>query len=235
MELNRIYLDNIPVELKALIQLYVNEEDLDNWYQIIGIPDEKLYWTCFYSLFLSDFRLIINDKKNDDSYLDQYKYLLNVENIINQINSHRFDGVVYLISKGTDVNTKDDDGYPIIVLSGMLGDINIFKYLIKYGANVGYQNNNRNNILIWASLHDRTEIVKYLVLEHNFDINHQNINGDTALINISMCCDLDMVGFLVTHGGDLRHKNIRGNSALSILSDIWDQSLIDELLDLEKK
>ena len=92
----------------------------------------------------------------------------------------------YLISKGVDIETKDDRGFTPLHLSIFKSNSNMFVYLISMGANV-----NTQDIKNETPLHDSIRIndleFTKLLLERGADPYIKDNNGKTPLD----CCKVD--------------------------------------------
>ncbi len=94
---------------------------------------------------------------------------------------------VYAYSKiyTEDKQNYDEDGnyakkYTPLMVASTIGDINIVKKLIDFGANINFQNSQGYTALMWASINKKTEIVKELI-SAGADMTLQNKEGKTAL------------------------------------------------------
>ncbi len=93
------------------------------------------------------------------------------------------DKIEYLVSKGLDVNAKDDKGTTTLMWHLMygVGCIGTVKFLVEKGADVNVRNHKGNTALILASKNGAIdEVIQYLV-EMGADINAKDNDGNTAL------------------------------------------------------
>ena len=93
------------------------------------------------------------------------------------------DRIEYFVSKGLDVNAKDDKGTTALMWHLMFGGgcIGTIKYLVEKGADINVRNHKGNTALILASKNSASdEVIKYLV-EMGADINAKDNDGNTAL------------------------------------------------------
>ena len=111
-------------------------------------------------------------------------------------NFGHLDVVKYLISKGADVNMKNDDriGGTALNIASYKGYLEIVKYLVEKGADVNMKNGRfGNTALIGVS---NLEVVKYLISK-GADVNAKNNDGSTALMIASREGHLEVVKVLV--------------------------------------
>lgn len=109
------------------------------------------------------------------------------------------DRIEYFVSKGLDVNAKDDKGTTALMWHLMFGGgcIGTIKYLVEKGADINVRNHKGNTALILASKNGASdEVIKYLV-EMGADINAKNNDGNTAL---SVAKDNKIKAFLRSKG-----------------------------------
>ena len=93
------------------------------------------------------------------------------------------DRIEYFVSKGLDVNAKDDKGTTALMWHLMFGGgcIGTIKYLVEKGADINVRNHKGNTALILASKNSASdEVLKYLI-EMGADINAKDNDGNTAL------------------------------------------------------
>lgn len=240
MEFESVYFDLLPRELIAFIQFYVEHESLDSWCTIIKYCENKVYWEYFYSLFIKDWKLIIDRGPEDLTFLEQYKELLNLnlsdEGILAySASQERMDEMVYLVNKGIYIDEPDRFRNTALMYAStnQMGDLEPVEYLVENGADVDIQNSGGDTPLILASSAGYSEIIEYL-LDRGADINHQDVYGDTALINASVNEYLDVIELLVNRGAKVNIRNERGNTALMTASMEGHLEIVEYLESLNK-
>jgi len=111
-----------------------------------------------------------------ENYLDVDKDM--VENIIRHLK--------YFVSKGANVNAKDNYDYTPLHVAAYYGKIDIVKFLVSKGSDVHARNNEGGTPFHTAVTNyfrdqeDRLEIVKYLVSE-GVDTTAKDDDGETPL------------------------------------------------------
>ncbi|HZS05687.1 MAG TPA: ankyrin repeat domain-containing protein [Blastocatellia bacterium] len=98
----------------------------------------------------------------------------------------------------------------------MNGQTDRIKSLIERGANVRYRDKWKRTPLIWAALGvlNSAEVVRIL-LDSGADIDAQNNNKMTALMEAVLHRDLPVVEVLIEYGADIHITNRHGFTALS--------------------
>lgn len=135
------------------------------------------------------------------------------------------DIMYYLLSKGACINTtllclfkknKTETDYCKSVFFMFFNEyehgnfkVNIIKNILKMGANIYYVNINGRNALLNACECGNFEVVKFLLDEYNFDLNHIDIDGKTALIHASSYGNVNVVNLLLKEIGYVKVKRSR--------------------------
>ena len=71
-----------------------------------------------------------------------------------------------------------------------------------------------NTALMWASLRGHIEIVNYLLMEQNANVNHKNNDLQTALMYACSEGNLTTAKALICHGADINHQDKWGDFPL---------------------
>ncbi|MEC9010503.1 MAG: ankyrin repeat domain-containing protein, partial [Planctomycetota bacterium] len=82
------------------------------------------------------------------------------------------------LASGTDANSKDPNGAPILNAAAVYGHREIVDALVQKGANINGKDNDGNSALHSAAFLGRTEVVEYL-LEKGVDANIKNNKSET--------------------------------------------------------
>jgi len=101
-----------------------------------------------------------------------------------------------------------------LIEAACVGDTVRIKNLIAQGANVNYQNEQINTVLMWAVTHRHVDAAQQL-LNAGADINGQDVLGGTALIVAAGNGDMPMVEMLLKRGADVHLKDAEGNTAFT--------------------
>lgn len=110
----------------------------------------------------------------------------------------------------------------ILIQACMTSDIKKVKSLFEESGfiDVNYEDGtNSNSPLMYACKYGNIDIVKFLVLEKNADVDCRNNKGDNVLIVSSHCGNLPIFRFLIEEGEvDINSTNIDGTTPLMIAS-----------------
>jgi hypothetical protein len=123
-----------------------------------------------------------------------------------------------LLSKGADVEAKDNAKGTPVLWAARGGRTEIVKILLERGANPNVVEHGNNNMtpLIWAAALDNLECVRML-LEHGADVNAFTTQGYTALMQAAQNGTPATVRVLLDHGADRSLVNgYQGQTALEI-------------------
>ena len=104
------------------------------------------------------------------------------------------------------IDSNDDEGYTLLMLSCFHGKLKSFKWLLRHSANVKYRTTNGYTALIVACSRGHVELVQ-LLLTHNANVNDKNNEGLTSLMK---ACDrgyFSIVQLLLTHNANVNDIN----------------------------
>ncbi len=148
------------------------------------------------------------------------------------------DVVLFLISRGADVNFKGKDGRtPLIWAAG--NSFESIKILLENGADVNAKGDDGMNAFIQStfgilSKKVLTEVMD-LLLENGANVNSalisKNAAGWTALHFAAVNGDYDLVKYLLSRGANVNHTSDEGSTALSLAR----QEKYEALVSLLKK
>jgi len=114
------------------------------------------------------------------------KYLVYILNIVIKLDSLYF--VKYLTNSEefkltkSDINTRDTNKEYPIVTALTNGNIEIFKYLLDFGADVNTKNNDDCSLLSLA-INGEAYFIDYLLKQPNININEKDKWGNSSLLN----------------------------------------------------
>ncbi len=88
---------------------------------------------------------------------------------------------LFLIEKGSDVNSYDKNGWTPLMHAAQAGAVNIVRALIEKGANLNAQDQNGNTALMHASGASPHADVVRILIEKGVNLNVADKLGQTAL------------------------------------------------------
>lgn len=152
--------------------------------------------------------------------------------LMERINRNDLSGAREMIEKGADVNQAQDSyGYTALGLSALLGQTELVKLLIQFGANPDLGHRSGDSPLSYAATHGHSDIVKYL-LENGANPNHADSLGFTPLIAASRNGQVEAVIELLNAGADPHAKSKKyGLTALHLASREGFHEIVKILLD----
>lgn len=117
------------------------------------------------------------------------------------------------ISKGVDVNVRDNNNNAVIFeIAGML-DKDTMKYCLSKGINPDIKDKEGNSLLQFMALYGEKDIVKLLVSK-GADVHSVNNNNTAVIHSAVLSGKVDIVRFLVNKGADLTIEDKNGNTVL---------------------
>lgn len=136
------------------------------------------------------------------------------EKFLNAANEGNNELIKELLSKGVDVNYKNDLGQSAIYVAALSkkSDINTIKILLENGADINTKTIEKNTPLMAATTNNNVDIVDFL-LKNGADVNAINSDGRTALINTK---NSNIIQLLLDHGADPNIQDENGVTALMI-------------------
>jgi ankyrin repeat protein len=140
-----------------------------------------------------------------------------------------------LINAGADLDKINIDGKTAAFIAAENGCNEVLKLLIDKKA---YSNDaNGNTLLISAGIYgsgkNENQATIELLLKSGFDINAQNNDGVSVLINATRCANYDVIEYLIKHGANINVQTKSGLTPL-ILASIDNRSEVVSLFLKEK-
>ena len=120
----------------------------------------------------------------------------------------------YLVEKGINANVVNENGEtPLILLSRRNQDPTLIKFFLAKGVDANQTDEEGNNALINAAAENNLAIVKILETETK-EINHQNNNGQTALMWAVKGNSEEVVSYLIENGAKVGIADNDGNNLI---------------------
>lgn len=117
-----------------------------------------------------------------------------------------------LLAQGANPNTKDTDGFPVLVDAAFEGHTEIVRALLAKGANANVVDNEGQTALMLAARRGHTSVVEAL-LEHRANVNVKSKEGATPLWNAILGCEKipakgRIVELMLASGADVNARNL---------------------------
>jgi ankyrin repeat protein len=118
-----------------------------------------------------------------------------------------------LIARGVNVNLKNNEGCPSILLAPRRNANETVKLLVRAGADVNARNPLGETPLMAAAHAGALDLVT-LLLDHGAEVNATDKVGNTPLLNSINSRDLAVIRLLLDRGAELDARDARGRTAL---------------------
>jgi ankyrin repeat protein len=128
------------------------------------------------------------------------------------------------------LNSKDNKGYPPIIIAVSESRTHIVKFLLEKGADINMTNHDGITALIIASNRGYKDIVQ-LLLEKGADINKANNNGETPLYAASVKNYTQIVSILLDNGAEVDKPTSEGYTPLMMASNYGHLDTVKLLLE----
>lgn len=130
------------------------------------------------------------------------------------------DNAIDLIKKGANVDFKNDKkgDFPLLICARK-GYLELFKVLIKRGANVNLTNNYFTTALMAAARHGYKDMVDILLL-FGADVNARCLDGDSALFSAKRHGQKECFDILLKANATLTTKNLANESIFDVQGDV---------------
>ncbi|MFP3089941.1 ankyrin repeat domain-containing protein [Treponema sp. TIM-1] len=106
----------------------------------------------------------------------------NEESLENCIREQKYQAVSHFIDAGFSPNARDKFGVPLLNLAARAGDLHIVKLLLKAGASVNLQAEDRGTTALIDSTAGKYLAIMELLLEAGAEVNLKSKDGQSALI-----------------------------------------------------
>lgn len=138
--------------------------------------------------------------------------------------------VSHLLSKGTDVNSREQGGMTCLMMAAYYGSSEIVKTLLEHDADVNAINDTGGTALIAAVVGGgHIEVIKIL-LANGADVNIKSNDGP-SLIAAAMTGNIEVVKILIDGGADIHATDGNGHTALLKSAMASDSKIVKLLLD----
>jgi hypothetical protein len=123
-----------------------------------------------------------------------------------------------LISRGENVNGKEEDGTTPLFIAVENGNLDMVKLLLDSGARVNMRNKDKHTAVMGLDADSSAELVE-LLIRFGAKVNQRSKNGSTALMRAAAQAPAGVVKALIDAGADLDAQNEDGMTALMFAAD----------------
>jgi len=117
------------------------------------------------------------------------------------------------ISEGVDLNAKDHNGKPPLIIAAFFGHVEAVHMLLLAGADVNAVDERGVNALMWAAAGGYSRTMQCLI-DHGINIDQTDPEGQTALIWAAKHSQKQSIRFLLAHGANVNLRDDNGSNAL---------------------
>jgi ankyrin repeat protein len=118
------------------------------------------------------------------------------------------------LTKGANINVRDSDGFPTIVVAADMRNKKLIKFLLENGANpdATILGNNETALMRRADVGDLETIV--LLVKNGADVNFANKTGETALMRAIRSRKNRVIIGLIELGADVERADYTGRTSI---------------------
>ena len=151
------------------------------------------------------------------------------------LNKNDYAGGKSKLMQGANVNAKNDDGIPALIMATDMGEPAMVKFLLEQGAHVDepVQATGETALMHAASAGDK--LTAGVLLYYKANVDEQDKHGETALIKAARSGHSDMVKLLLEVGADIDLQDYTGQSALDHVQNTRQRAIERMLVDAQAK
>lgn len=135
------------------------------------------------------------------------------------------------VLKGANVNARDDDGTPALVLAAGLGEAGIVRFLIEQGAHVDGAGQKTKETALMRAAGNGDKFSTAVLLYFGADPNMSDKLGQTALIKAVRTGNIEVIELLTKAKADLHAEDNTGHTALDYAQRGRRNAIVDILKD----
>lgn len=120
--------------------------------------------------------------------------------------------VEMLVQNGADVNCKTYTGATPLHMSCAGGNEMVSEYLINHGADVNAKELSCDDTPLFYAVNSKKIVLVDLLLKRGANLEHKNLEGETAIFTAIRSRDVGMVKFLLDHGAKKDVTDNHGNT-----------------------
>ncbi|MCG8504534.1 MAG: ankyrin repeat domain-containing protein [Sphingomonadales bacterium] len=128
--------------------------------------------------------------------------------------------------KGANINARNSDGLPSIVVAAEAGDLELARFLVGQGANVNATTEGRGETAVMRAAElGRDAMLRYL-LENGADFDREDRGGETPLMKAAKARQEDAAEILIEAGADALLEDYTGRTALQFAEEARARGII---------
>ncbi len=129
-------------------------------------------------------------------------------------------------ANGANVNAKNGDGLPALIIAAEHGNISLMQFLFELGVNLdGRAEGRRETALMRRAEIGDMESVRFLVTA-GADVNLKDRGGENALMKAARARKRRIVEFLIASGADVNDTDYTGRTALNYAEEARARSIM---------
>ena len=178
-------------------------------------------WQCVVGAVVGDGRIVLENEEDVAGWEDVVLAALSLDEGVKQASLlHVAAGVGsvrvvdWVWERGGDLEVENGDGLTPLYVACEAGTLRVVKALVERGADLKTMGPYGTNLLYAAALHDNVDVLRYLLETGALDVDEEDHDGDTPLINACAFGRLDVVKVLVEVGGAEVDVALRGRGPL---------------------
>ncbi len=142
-----------------------------------------------------------------------------------------FYGIKTNAMKGANVNAKDDDGVPALVIAAGMHQPGVVKFLIEQGAHVNLASDKNKETALLRAVSEGDKLSTAVLLYYGADPNLGNQLGETPLIKAARNGNHDIIDLLIKSGADVTQADNTGLTALDYAERSRQRNTVKQLKD----
>ena len=180
-----------------------------------------------------------NSASEDEKTLTAEELKVKNEELLHAAAEGKVDRVRALIAEGADVNAKDSDGFPVLVVAVAFMQVDVVKLLIESGADVNIKYGEGKTPLYAISLGNEDDTfvneekalsIVQMLIAAKADVNYKNSDGVSPLEVAAGMGYSTVIEALIAAGADVNVQDSMGVSALHVAVTMRHLKAIEVLL-----
>jgi len=137
-----------------------------------------------------------------------------------------FYGIKTNVLKGANVNARDDDGTPALVIAAGMGEAGVVRFLIEQGANVDATSTSTKETALMRAATNGDKFSTAILLYFKASPNLGDKLGETALMKAVKSGDTDVIKLFIDAKADVTVEDNTGHTALDYAKNSRKSSIV---------